>query len=287
MTSYAQTNLQLYAQLRDLGCSEDQLLCVRHAYEQAVSLFTGRFRANGKPFLAHLVGTASIVATHGAPIPVVAAGLLHAVYLQGEFGDGQAGITTARRRKLCHAVGDEVEKLIAQYTAFTCNQAIITMHDHLDALSREQQSIILIRLANDLEDHLDLGMLYCSKQDKVDQSRQSALVTIANQLGYRELAQDLAAVYADHDAASVSDALRTNHTNSYTVAPASHRRRLAPLVADQLNIVRRLVKALGIVHKLRVQPKRKALSIAQGAPKCRVITGLMINRSPLPGESCV
>lgn len=247
MNRYAQTNLQLYAQLRGRGCSEDQLLCVRRAYEVAVSLFTGRLRANGKPFLAHLVGTASILATHGAPIPVVAAGLLHAAYLQGEFGDWRARITTARRRKLCQAVGDEVEKLIAQYTDFPRNQGLMAIQDHIDALSPEQQSVILIRLANDLEDHLDLGMLYSSKQDRVDQSQRDALVTIANQLGYRELAQDLAAVYADHDAASVSDALRTDRNSSYTVAPASHRRRLSLVVAGWLNTVRRLVKALGVV----------------------------------------
>jgi (p)ppGpp synthase/HD superfamily hydrolase len=236
LNRYAQTNLQLYAQLRGRGCSEDQLLCARRAYEVAVSLFTGQFRPNGKPFLAHLVGTASILATHGAPIPVVAAGLLHAAYLQGEFGDGRATIIAARRRKLCQAVGDEVEKIIAGYTWFAWNdQALIAMQDNLDMLIPEQRDLVLIRLANALEDHLDLGMLYSGKRYRPD--RFSLLVAVADQLGYRELAQDLAVVYADHEAGSIPDVLRVGHTSSYTVAPASHRRRLSLVVASRLNTV--------------------------------------------------
>lgn len=245
MHHYAQTILQLYAQLPG---SKGQLLLMRGAYELAVVLFTSQFRANGKPFLAHLVGTASILATHGASIPVIAAGLLHAAYQQGEFGDGRAGITNAKRQKVRRAVGDEVEKLIFEYTHFAWNrQAIMAMQYHINALSPEHRCLVLIRLANGLEDHLDLGMLYSSKRDRSDGVR--PLVTIADQLGYRELAQDLASGYADHNTTSVPDVLWTDHTSSYTVVPASHSRRPSLVVAGWLNKVRRLVKALGVVRK--------------------------------------
>jgi HD domain len=221
---YAQAILQLYAQLRRRGCSEDELLCVRNAYDLAVPLFASRFRSNGKPFLAHLVGTGSILALHGASIPVVAAGLLHPAYLEGDFGDAWTGITNARRRQLREAVDGEVEKLVHGYTCFAWNhQTIMAMPDHLDMLNAEQRHLVLMRLANDLEDHLDLGMLYSRKQDRVDERRQDrrrSLVTIAERLGYCELAHELGVVYADHDAADVPDTLRTHHTSSYTVAPA-------------------------------------------------------------------
>ena len=257
MYRYAQTNLQLYAQLTELGCSDEQLIIVRNAYKLAMRLFTSRFRANDKPFLAHLVGTASILARHGAPLPVVAAGLLHAAYLQGEFGDGQIGITNTRRRKVRQAVGEEVEKLIAEYTCFAWNhQAIIAMRDGLDTLSPKQRALVLIRLANDLEDRLDLGMLYSGKQDRANQSQRDEvhpLATIADQLGHSELAQHLAAVYAEQDATSVPDVLRTDHTVSYTGAPASHRRRILLVVGSQLNKARRLVKAPTIVRQLSVK----------------------------------
>ena len=82
------TNLQLYGQMLRAGRPEQELRLVRDAYELAVRLFAGHFRGNGKPFLAHLVGVASILAEHGHPIELVTAGLLHSVYSFGEFGDG-------------------------------------------------------------------------------------------------------------------------------------------------------------------------------------------------------
>ena len=58
--SYAQTNLQLYTQLSDIEYSQEARGQVLRAYELALQLFSGHYRANGKPFIAHLVGTASI-----------------------------------------------------------------------------------------------------------------------------------------------------------------------------------------------------------------------------------
>jgi len=85
---YAQTNLQLYSQLMQAGHSANELGTVRKAYDLAVQLFAGAFRANGKPFIAHLVGTASILAKAETGIDVTTAGLLHSVFSHGEFGDG-------------------------------------------------------------------------------------------------------------------------------------------------------------------------------------------------------
>jgi (p)ppGpp synthase/HD superfamily hydrolase len=64
-SGYAQTNLQLYRQLRDR--TDADVALVAAAYELALSLFPRSFRATGKPFLCHLVGTASILDSHGAP----------------------------------------------------------------------------------------------------------------------------------------------------------------------------------------------------------------------------
>ncbi len=89
MHSYAQTNIQLFNQLRQDGYSDADLILVRNAYELAMVLFTGRFQPSGKSFIAHVVGTASILAWLRLPAPVVAAGLLHNVYENGDFGDGR------------------------------------------------------------------------------------------------------------------------------------------------------------------------------------------------------
>ena len=50
--SYAQTNLQLYAQLRAEGYDEVDQRAAVNAYSLAVRLFAGLHRASGKTFLS-------------------------------------------------------------------------------------------------------------------------------------------------------------------------------------------------------------------------------------------
>ena len=75
MKNYAQTNLQLYTQLRRAGYSNDRLALVRSGYDLALRLCTASFRGSGKPLLAHLVGTASILASVDQSPVVVTGGL--------------------------------------------------------------------------------------------------------------------------------------------------------------------------------------------------------------------
>src|SRR5262245_13883641 len=118
MNEYAQTNLQLYTQLRRAAYTDTDLGLVRAGYDLAMNLFSASFRGSGKPLLSHLVGTASILASIGRSPAVVTAGLLHAAYALGDFGDGRFGTTDAKRARVRMAVGSEVEDLVARYTAF-------------------------------------------------------------------------------------------------------------------------------------------------------------------------
>jgi (p)ppGpp synthase/HD superfamily hydrolase len=193
MHSYAQTNLQLCNQMLKANYSEPDLQLVLKGYELAIQLFSGRYRANGKPFLAHLVGTASILVAQEAPAQVVVAGLLHAAYAQGNFADGQMGITEARQKTVVAAVGEVIEALVARYTNFPWNvQSIEQTLKNVHGLDEAAQPIILMRLANDLEDHLDLGMLYCQKSESAPVDVEMSLaVEIAKVLGYASLGEEL------------------------------------------------------------------------------------------------
>src|SRR6266849_8827294 len=110
MHAYAQTNIQLFNQLCRDGYSNTDLSLVRDAYELAMLLFTGRFQPSGKSFMAHVVGTASILASLRLPATAVAAGLLHNVYVNGDFGNGRSGISMAQRDKVRRILGAEVEE---------------------------------------------------------------------------------------------------------------------------------------------------------------------------------
>jgi len=81
-----------------------------------INLFIGVLRSSDKTFLAHLVGTASILVDLKAPVEVVTAGLLHAAYATGEFGDGGRGITDSKRAQLERAFGQKIEEYVYGYT---------------------------------------------------------------------------------------------------------------------------------------------------------------------------
>jgi (p)ppGpp synthase/HD superfamily hydrolase len=115
---FAQTNIQLFNQMYDSGYDAKQIAVVKKSYELAIILFTGRFRGSGKTFIAHLVGTASIIPSLRLAPNLIAAGLLHAAYDSGDFGNGGQGLAPAKREYVRAAVGDEVEEYIARYTEF-------------------------------------------------------------------------------------------------------------------------------------------------------------------------
>src|SRR5262249_49358465 len=146
-------------QLHAAGWDAPQLAALRDCYEFATLLFAGHCRASGKPFLAHLVGTASILAAMGADRATVAAGLLHAAYDQGGFGLTR---WRHRRSRVRHAIGEAAEALVWRYHKLGWSEATIArMRDALAELPATDRAIVLMRLANELDDNLDLEMRYC------------------------------------------------------------------------------------------------------------------------------
>lgn len=235
MHRFPQTNLQLYAQLVDLGYSEADLATVARSYELSMALFPGTYRASGKPFLAHLVGTAGIIATLRARAPVVATGLLHAAYTHGEFGNGWLGVSNAKRARVRAAVGPEIEDLVARYTALRWAPATIpAIRARLDAMTGLERDVLLVRLANELEDHLDLGILYpgdVPRRLRFMREDLPAAVEMAERLGYPELAESLTAAFDQIERTAISPALQRTEAESFRLPFASHRLRLRVVVS--------------------------------------------------------
>src|SRR5258706_2494515 len=77
MHRFPQTNLQLYRHLAEVGYAAADIASAGRAYELALELFPGTYRGSGKPFLAHLVGTAGIVAGPRTRAALIATGVLH------------------------------------------------------------------------------------------------------------------------------------------------------------------------------------------------------------------
>lgn len=202
MPFVAQTNLQLYNQLRREARSDDDMRLVRAAYELAVTHYSGYFGGDRKPFVAHTIGVASILASLGQPALMIAAGLLHNVYGNGDFGDGLHNAATARRRRLVRtAVGGAVEDVL--YRFHTCRVRLDPDEGYRQRLARLAQldnEVLLLDLADVVEKHVDSSVLYHGNGSWISDpiGRHDAfLVDIARRIGQPALAVMLERQFAE------------------------------------------------------------------------------------------
>lgn len=247
----AQSNLQLFNQLIANGYSENELVCVVNAYKLIMNLFTGVFRSSGKTFIAHLVGTASILVDLKAPVEIVTAGMLHAAYASGEFGDGARGITEAKRTQLKGAFGQKTEEYVYRYTLWPEEDKPSTSAaDYVNVLTPLEKDVLLIRLANQLEEYLDLGMLYSGhgRQNKYVSDENYIFVEVAQVLGFSSLAAELKVVFDEVFSTKIPPILAniTEHSSSYLLPPKTHQKRFSVALSSGIRRLR-----AGIARRLR------------------------------------
>lgn len=153
MFELPQTNLQLYRQMLEAGFDESSLEMVNRAY-----LFTARqtcnvLRGSGKPFACHLVGTAGILVEGGQGSEIITAALLHAMYQKRVPFPGNADLEQ-RREYIREHFGNEVESLVYDYHDFE----VVRLDQFSDDQLRERRTVVMMRLADELEDLLDHGV---------------------------------------------------------------------------------------------------------------------------------
>jgi hypothetical protein len=217
--SVAQTNLALYRQLHAAGFSTSDIAYISKAYELAAALFTCRFRASGKPFIAHLVGTASILIHIGADRETVAAGLLHAAYDQGQFGIRRLRDKMRRVRSVIDPIA---ERLVYRFANLGWYEGDIeTIADRIDELPPVDATVLVIQLANDLESRLDHGL---HPHSRVSPNAPDAVrIAVARKLGYPALADAFERTLAEPLPPQVIATIRGIHGESFSLLPPGHR----------------------------------------------------------------
>jgi (p)ppGpp synthase/HD superfamily hydrolase len=197
----AQTNIQLYNQLRRRGLDRNELVLAHRAYELLTTLYSGYYQGDGKPFVAHGVGVASILAELGQPADIVAVGLLHGVYGNGDFGDGaDGGPTPSRRAIVREAVGSKIEELVLRFTHLRL---------HPDTIERDRRALAnmdetgrrlqVVAIVDHLEKYVDLGVLYFGDNSEIVEWTDRIgpdLIELANELGESRLAELISAAFA-------------------------------------------------------------------------------------------
>jgi hypothetical protein len=164
MLNYSQTNLQLFNQLLTQRYTQENLQRVHQAYELGRLLFSGRFTASGRSQLVHGVGTASILGFWNAPVHVVAAGLIHNVYNNGDFGDGGRGISEHKRTLLRERLGQEIEVELANFASLKWNEKNISQFNL--GKGPLTPNLVFLRLADLLDHNLSGGAFYDHKAMK-------------------------------------------------------------------------------------------------------------------------
>ena len=236
---YAQTNLQLYNQMLAANYPDSTLLMVKQSYRLALDLFANRCRGNEKPFICHLIGTASILVSCAAESTVVIAGLLHAVYAQGEFGDGCKSMSAHHRLRFTETVGSEIEELITAYTKLSMQKPVLkALLENQQVYNEQTEKLILIRIANVLEDISDAGTRFCSKDKyRKDPELVTTMANLAHKIEQPELASTLLQVFADTEAEKIPGFLVCTTANSF-----NHKKSTSSYRRVILNLFRRFGK---------------------------------------------
>jgi hypothetical protein len=224
--TYAQTNLQLFNQLQKDGYSATELGLIGDAYALAMRLYSGYFLASGRTEIAHVVGTASILGVFKAPASVVAAGLIHNAYDNGDFGSYRYGVTAAKRKMITHAVGEDVEKYVQGFHILrTQRQPLTALIDDIDTLNDIERFALLIDLSERLEHELNDGGL--PQYRRYVDLNGCIMVDVAHKLQFPHLAA--AILNAIKDRSVTNDivrelAKRSSGNRSQWIVPASCRK---------------------------------------------------------------
>lgn len=244
----AQTVVQLYAQILRAGYSDAEMTLIRDAYELAMELVPGRIHPSRKLYIAHGLGTASILASHRVPGPVVAAGLIHNIYSSGDFGDGTSGISTRKREEVRAALGEEVEAYLAAFASFLWNiedgvnhettENLRSIRDRCSSFDAVSRAVLLIQLAELLEKHLDREIFYFGGLEKAREylRRNGDLIAdIARRLGFPSLATELSVTFQETlEADAPEDLQDLSRRLAFVVPPSSYRRRLSVAMRGKL-----------------------------------------------------
>lgn len=196
MRSFALTYPQLIGQGRTLGYAPADLARVRAGYDFAERMADGLYRPHGQPLITHLVRTAGITMAERLPVPAVVAGMNHAAYELHKFADSRRRPESrAHRDELVLALGADAEALVWAYHETPWYGRVGDYVDGAAELDERTRLVLVLRLANALEDHLDDALLFTQPRGKPLEVDEDA-IALARALGRDVLADEITAVRA-------------------------------------------------------------------------------------------
>jgi len=222
-----QTNLQLYRVMHAHGHDESAIKRANEAWLLAAESTGSMFRGSGKPFACHLAGVSGLLCLADQPLPVVVAGILHAMYQDRVPFMGASRPLEARRQHLEERFGTECEKLVHGYHQFEVER----LDSWSDQALVDKGPVVLMRVADELEDMLDDAVELHGRLGDADDVRGGAMARrdkalalgpelkrAARLFDCGSLEQALDAQLARLSARTTPSAVRTGHYSSFSAA---------------------------------------------------------------------
>lgn len=210
----AQTRSDLLDLAQVHGYSGSDLRSLSDACARAQLVMNAGYRPCGRPFLNHLIGTASALVRYGFRIDVVVAGLLHAAYTHCPPVQSGAAAAVAQIEMLLGGRDSAVERLVHDYTLRESQHAAIAL-DRVGDLTTHEAELLMLVAANELDMHLSGEIRYTGRADTLAPLALDAIDAVAVRLGARGLAASLRHCVAE--SASVAPALLTGAAASYRI----------------------------------------------------------------------
>jgi GT2 family glycosyltransferase len=215
----AQSRSDLLDQAAQRGYGDEALAQLAKAWRLMQTYMNASYRPCGRPFINHLVGTASVLIRYGFRLDIVLAGLMHTIYThRPQALSGPAGTQEASR--LLGGPGKPVEKRVRAYSLRGEN-GLSDMGD-ANALTVFDAEIVAIAAANEIDMHLS-GEYRYTRRSHADQLPQMQMIEhVCQLLGVPGLHATLA--QASRNVSAVPDALKTVPLGSYRIKDGAHAR---------------------------------------------------------------
>ena len=189
-TKHSLTGLLELARAR--GYPDRDIRRIMSAHWTALALSDGGYRPCGRPFLNHLIGTASVLVHYGFETRLVEAGLLHAAYSHAPLVDPPQAAAGAVMRAL-GGPDNVVERTVRAYTLRSENWRVLTqLENWQDVALMAEIDIAIVAIANAVDMHLS-GEIRTTGRTDEDREALSKAAEICAVLGVPGLAATLAA----------------------------------------------------------------------------------------------
>lgn len=190
-----QTPSSLARQAQQAGYSETDLQRIARAYRAALVLANGGYRPCGRPFINHLVGTASVLVHYGLETRLIEAALLHTAYTHSLPRDPQHRHATLQRIAAClGAPGSALERSVRHYTLRQPRlQHLLDTRTTVDALRLDDLETLLLDAANEIDMLLSGEVAASGRRDLAAPELVQLIVLACARLGISGLGRTLVA----------------------------------------------------------------------------------------------